>query len=249
MKSGCIFVGPTRLNRTWREAFDLFGPASLGSIFRSAEAGYACIGLVDGYFGSTPAVWHKEILFALSRGHHVWGAGSTGALRAAELHTFGMRGCGAIYRLVRRGSIADDDEVCVLHAVPELDFAPLTYAMINVRFTLRKMSRRGEISRLDEATLADRLKRVHFADRTLDAIADAADRALGAAAPDFGKRFAESHFDIKALDAELMCRRMARDRASPTSNSGWEFPRTSHWIDQFERDQSDIPPLGVDGRL
>ena len=42
--------------------------------------------IIDGSFQSQPAVRHKEILWALSRGIPVIGAASMGALRAAELY-------------------------------------------------------------------------------------------------------------------------------------------------------------------
>jgi len=63
------------------------------------------IGIVDGYFERVPAVWHKEILWAMSRGVHVLGAASMGALRAAELHPFGMVGVGAIFEGFRDGEL------------------------------------------------------------------------------------------------------------------------------------------------
>ena len=44
------------------------------------EAGYRRIGIIDGHFGNVPSVWHKEILFALSKGVEVSGAASMGAL-------------------------------------------------------------------------------------------------------------------------------------------------------------------------
>ena len=55
------------------------------------------IGIIDGYFEATPTVWHKEILWAMTQGIHVYGAASIGALRAAELHDFGMVGIGRVY--------------------------------------------------------------------------------------------------------------------------------------------------------
>ena len=76
-----------------------YGPVALGSVYRAVEAGYRRIGIVDGLFGNFPAVWHKEILFAIASGVEVSGAASMGALRAAELSRFGMIGSGRIYRM------------------------------------------------------------------------------------------------------------------------------------------------------
>ena len=71
-----------------------------------------------------PTVWHKEILWAMAQGIHVFGAASIGALRAAELDAFGMRGIGRIYEAFRDGVLEDDDEVAVLHGPEELGYPP-----------------------------------------------------------------------------------------------------------------------------
>jgi len=55
-----------------------------------------------GYFEIVPTVWHKEILWAMDRGIHVYGGASIGALRAAELADFGMTGIGQIYEQLPR---------------------------------------------------------------------------------------------------------------------------------------------------
>src|SRR5882757_8592926 len=81
MNESCVFVGPTRVKRADYPAIDFFPPAALGSVFRAMERGYRRIGIIDGFFGNTPSVWHKEILFAISKGFEVSGAASTGALR------------------------------------------------------------------------------------------------------------------------------------------------------------------------
>jgi hypothetical protein len=79
--------------------------------------GYRTIGLIDGFFGNVPAPWHKEILYAMGRGVKVYGAASMGAIRAAELHRYGMKGAGRIFQAYRLGLLTDDDEVCVLHSI------------------------------------------------------------------------------------------------------------------------------------
>jgi hypothetical protein len=69
------------------------------------------IGIVDGNFETVATVWHKEILWAMAQGIHVYGAASIGALRAAELAEFGMKGVGAIFRHFQATPLADDDEI------------------------------------------------------------------------------------------------------------------------------------------
>ena len=61
------------------------------------------IGIVDGFFARVPAVWHKEIMWVMERGVHVFGGAGLGALRAAELDSFGMRGVGQVYQAFRDG--------------------------------------------------------------------------------------------------------------------------------------------------
>jgi hypothetical protein len=221
---------------------DRFGPAALGSVFRAVEAGYRQIGLVDGFFGNVPGVWHKEILHALQTAE-VWGAASTGALRAAELHRYGMRGCGAIFRLLRSGSIADDDEVCVLHAIPQLDYAPLSHAMINVRATLRHLRLRSMITVTEERALSVAVKAMHFSDRTNELLDRVALEILGEArAKDVVTAFHAGFVDLKARDAGLLCRLMTARTPSTATRSG--FVPTIFWQRQFEAEVADIPMLG-----
>jgi hypothetical protein len=87
-----VFLGPTLSHDDARDVLDAeyLPPAAHGDVLRAALRRPRAIALVDGVFERVPAVWHKEILFALSEGIHVYGAASMGALRAAELDAFGM---------------------------------------------------------------------------------------------------------------------------------------------------------------
>jgi hypothetical protein len=114
----------------------LLPPAALGDVLKITAEGPRIIGIIDGYFEWTRAVWHKEILWAMAQGIHVYGSASMGALRAVELADFGMRGFGLVFQMIRSGRFRDDDEVAVLHGPAELGYRPLTEAMINVRRTL-----------------------------------------------------------------------------------------------------------------
>src|SRR5690242_12155833 len=99
-----VFLGPTLPPEQASRHLDALylPPAEQGSIFRVARTLQPrVIALIDGSFAKVPAVRHKEVLWALSRGIAVYGAASMGALRAAELGRFGMRGHGLIYRWYR----------------------------------------------------------------------------------------------------------------------------------------------------
>src|SRR4051812_42793315 len=134
-----VFVGPTLSPADVRSEIDavVAGPVAFGDVCRAVRARATAIAIVDGYFERVPAVLHKEILWAMSEGVHVFGASSMGALRAAELADFGMIGLGSIYESFYAGDLEDDDEVTVSHGTEEEAFAPLSEAMVNIRVTLR----------------------------------------------------------------------------------------------------------------
>jgi len=94
------------------------------------------VGIIDGYFENRIAVWHKEILFLLSKGIPVFGSSSMGALRAAELERYGMVGLGKIYKNFSNEIYEDDDEVTVSHGPAEVGYPQISEAMVNIRFTI-----------------------------------------------------------------------------------------------------------------
>ena len=83
-----VFLGPTLPADQARAELPsavFLPPVSQGDLYRVALRGPRAIGIVDGYFHRVPAIWHKEVLWAMSRGIHIYGSASMGALRAAEL--------------------------------------------------------------------------------------------------------------------------------------------------------------------
>ena len=118
---------------------------------RASKEKLARIAIIDGYFERMAAVWHKEILIALERGIEVWGAASMGALRAAELHPFGMRGVGVIYGWYKRGVITADDEVAVAHLPVEYGYRTTSDALVNIRYSLVTYNPRNARALLERA--------------------------------------------------------------------------------------------------
>ena len=150
-----IFVGPTISVEAASQLLDADyrGPVALGDVWRAVRDAPPAIGIIDGYFHSLPAVWHKELLWALDQGIALVGSSSMGALRAAELDRFGMVGVGAIYQAFRQGELEDDDEVALVHADATLNFRPLSEAMVNVRATLAHALAHGIISEATQQQL------------------------------------------------------------------------------------------------
>lgn len=142
-----IFTGPTLSAADAGAELDAvyLPPAGEGDLYRAALRRPQAIGLIDGLFQSVPAVRHKEILWAMSQGIHVFGSASMGALRAAELWPFGMEGVGVIFESYRDGRLEDDDEVAIAHGPSEVGFVAASEAMVDIRPTLRRAEQDGII--------------------------------------------------------------------------------------------------------
>ena len=153
-------------------------PIRQGEIYEAALTRPAIIGIIDGYFEVTPTVWHKEILWAMTQGIHIYGAASIGALRAAELHTFGMVGIGRVFAAYRDGILTDDDEVAVLHGPEELGYPAITEAMVNISATLEQAVAEGILDPLLATDITEISKTLFYKERSWDAILRFASRGL-----------------------------------------------------------------------
>jgi hypothetical protein len=200
-----LFVGPTlpRAEIAALGDFVCLPPVAQGDVLRSAKARPHAIGIVDGYFDGVPAVWHKEILWALTQGIHVFGSASMGALRAAELHPFGMRGVGRIFEAYRSGEIEDDDEVAVLHGPAETGYVALSEPLVNIRVTMEEAERAGVVGPEMRAALTGRAKDLFYHERSWERIL-----ATAGVATDDMRRLCEwlptGRVDQKQRDARAM---------------------------------------------
>jgi hypothetical protein len=168
----CIFCGPTISSVEGRKYLDaeFLPPAAYLDVLSVAQEGPTVIGIVDGYFHRIPSVWHKEILWAMANGIHVFGASSIGALRAAELSAFGMIGVGSIFEAFRSGQIINDDEVAVLHGPAEVNYVALSEPLCNVRASLRAAVDARVIESKSSKTLLTRCKQTFFPHRSFAAL-------------------------------------------------------------------------------
>ncbi|HEY4002700.1 MAG TPA: TfuA-like protein [Candidatus Xenobia bacterium] len=204
------FLGPTLPVEEGRPHLDaiFLPPVSQGDLLAAVlQYRPVAVGIVDGYFDQVPAVWHKEILWAMAQGVHVFGSSSMGALRAAELHPFGMVGVGRIFEQFRDGLLEDDDEVAVVHAPAADGFRALSEAMVNIRAAIP-----------EEPELIDWAKSLYYPDRTWGALEARAGRKL-------------PRRNLKREDAVEMLAVMARFLASPPPplTVNWEFHATLWW--------------------
>ena len=230
-----VFGGPS-LKAGARERFpelSLRGPARQGDVYLALRESPRAIGIIDGFFDAVPSVWHKEVLWAMAQGVHILGASSIGALRAAELDSFGVEGVGHVYEAFRDGELEDDDEVAVTHGPLELGHRPLTLAMVSIRATLDAFPADRLAEPASLPLFRDAAKALGYRDRTVQRISARA-LNLGGHAADIAAlsgHLAEHLVDVKAEDAETLMTVM-RDRAAEFAQPKtvrYTFNDTSAW--------------------
>jgi hypothetical protein len=231
---------PTVAGLEWRP------PLCRGDLYLAALDRPRFIGVVDGYFETVPTVWHKEILWAMAQGIHVYGAASIGALRAAELADFGMVGVGLVYREFRSGGLTDDDEVAVLHGPVELDYVPVTEAMVNVRSTIDRALGSGIVEPDVAAVLIRTAKSLFYKERTYELVLKlVAERGL---APEKLQRFADwlsrGKIDQKRNDAEEMLSAMVGHMETDVTpfQASYQFAHTFAWEEARQMIERGEPP-------
>ncbi|AYG69870.1 MULTISPECIES: TfuA-like protein [unclassified Rhizobium] len=203
-------------------------PACQGDVVRALEDGAAGIGLIDGQFEFVAPVWHKELLFALSRGIPVFGAASMGALRAVECQAYGMVGVGRIFDDYASGRREEDADVALLHGPAELGYPTLSVPLVNIDATLEAAIGQDIIGRQEALQLSQAARRVFFKDRTWKRVAEAADmdteqvRAL----------VAKAWTDQKRLDAIELMRAIAKAPLQGRTVD-WSFNATPLWRKLF----------------
>jgi hypothetical protein len=210
--NAAVFAGPTISAREITSIIDAvcLPPVAHGDLYRVALERPRAIGIIDGYFERQPAIWHKEILWALSEGIHVFGSASMGALRAAELAPFGMVGVGAIFEAYRDGVIEDDDEVAIVHGPEDTGYRAGSDALVNIRATLEK-ARAADILDGPTATAMLRIARnLYYPERNYSRVIEAA-HDEGVAAPileQFRQWLRTGSVNLKRDDAVAMLQEM-----------------------------------------
>jgi hypothetical protein len=179
-------------------------PARAGDVHAVLAARPLAIALVDGLFDSVPSVWHHELLAAQAAGVQVFGGGSMGALRAAELAAFGVVGVGRIFAGYRDGRLTGDDEVALLHATAAHRYRPLTVPLVDVRRAVEEAVATGLVTAREGSRLLRAAAALFYQERTWErALAEARLPAATAAAL---RRFLPAAPSQKAEDARATLR-------------------------------------------
>jgi hypothetical protein len=203
-------------------------PVQQGDILRLMEQAPDIIGIVDGYFEVVPAVWHKEILLALEACIRVFGASSMGALRAAELHAFGMVGVGRIFEWLRDGVIVRDDEVAVVHAPMDMNHRPLSDALVDIRDACACAEQSGIIAPDLAQAMVAAAEAMPFQERSYEAVARAVHAGSGAGEIERWLSFCRQRDPgLKARDAIALLQAIAGVIGAPSKPvPAWKLERT-----------------------
>lgn len=165
-----VYLGPTLNLQAAKKYLDkayYHPPVKCGDLIRVFRLKPKRIVIIDGIYERIPAVWHKEIMLGLDNGIEIYGAASMGALRAAELHPFGMVGVGQVFQEFLNKTLNDDDEVAVLHQNQDRNYTPINDAMVNIRATLELAYQKGVISIATKQHLMEDCKRQFYPHRLL----------------------------------------------------------------------------------
>jgi hypothetical protein len=200
-----VFLGPSLDFSVAQELLDAnyYPPAKMGDIYRLLGTGVTTIILIDGIFHTSPSIWQREILEAIRHGIKVIGASSMGALRAAELHLFGMVGRGTIFEWYRDGIINGDDEVALNYVDESMRFRALSEPLVNIRFNLLKAVSKGYITQEECDRLITYVKQFCYWKRSSDLILySEVFKALTTKKKENLSKFLRTEFvDLKCLDA------------------------------------------------
>lgn len=201
-----VFAGPT-LNAAEVSALlpgaRILPPVRHGDLLGLGLTAGDRVLIIDGVFWQTASVRHREILHLLRLGVIVSGSSSMGALRAAELHRFGMRGFGEIFRLYRDGVVEGDDEVAVVHGTAEDGYRAYSDPLVSIRIALRDAAAAGVIRDDESEDLLGLVRAMPFRARSFRAL-DRAARGRIAGAEEFAGWRDGRDTDAKAADARLM---------------------------------------------
>jgi hypothetical protein len=211
----CIFAGPSLAGHTAPPQIETFPPARRGALSAALTSGYTRIGFVDGALEESERLPLRELREALATpGVTVLGGASMGAVRAVQLESAGMRGHGHVFRLFRRGSVIDCDEVYVLHAPAALRYRCLTLPLVNIRYTLRAMRLAGHLARKEEQALLHYMRDVPWFDRDRHSLSAAVYAACGRShCTRIIQTFDVMYRDIKHEDAMSLISRLHPEQA------------------------------------
>lgn len=214
-------------------------PISFGDAFRYGLRPRDTLLIIDGLFYQQASVRHKELLSLMADGVRVVGSSSMGALRAAELHSFGMEGYGWVFEAYRDGVLEADDEVGTVHGDREDGYPVFVDALVNIRHTLARGVESGLLSARLAGRLIETARTTPFTMRTWPRLLD----AVGAPeSQSLAKRLRSQRVDIKRADAVLALRQLA---SAPQHGATRPGPPPTAWSERWRQRWAPPTPVAV----
>jgi hypothetical protein len=164
-----------------------------------------------------------------------------GALRAAELYQYGMRGVGEVFELYRSGAIDGDDEVAVIHTTGDEGYRALSEPLVSIRVAIGEAARDGAVTAESAAALLRIAKALPFRLRSRRMLVRSARTELPAEVVDQFDAWYGSHGrDLKAADAVAALTRVASGDPALRPHGPLDRPITNpvtthvaNWTDRF----------------
>ena len=189
---------------------EVVAPIARGDLGRDIAEGVGVVAIIDGVFYQALAVSPAEIIDALRAGLRVHGSSSMGALRAAELESYGMVGHGRIFERIRdAGSFRDD----YLAQTFDEDHRARAPAYVDLSMTMERFVEQGRLDSADASHVLATFASIHFTERDAPTLvgrlrepSDCSDAVLVAAKDAFGapsQKTADGLAMLRGLKEEL----------------------------------------------
>lgn len=195
--------------------------------------------IVDGLFFQSASVRHKELLALMDDGVRVVGSSSMGALRAAELHPFGMEGYGWVFEGYRDGTIDADDEVGMVHGEPEDGYPVFVDALVNIRQTVAQAVESGVLTPAAGDQLIETARRTPFTQRSWNRLLETVGVPESAT---LAKQLKAMRIDIKHADAVVALREVIR---GPRYEAVRPSPPPTVWSERWRQRWAPPTPVAV----
>ncbi|SON60354.1 hypothetical protein MSIMFI_01848 [Mycobacterium simulans] len=195
--------------------------------------------IVDGLFYQRPSVRHKELLTLIDDGVRVVGSSSMGALRAAELHPFGMEGYGWVFEAYRDGILDADDEVGMVHGDPEDGYPVFVDALVNIRHTVARAVESGVLPAPLANQLIETARRTPFTMRTWDRLLNAVGMPRSR---DLTNQLQSLRVDIKHADAVLALQQVLNGQPHRATRPG---PPPTNWSHRWQQRWAPSTPVSI----
>ena len=183
-------------------------PIKRGDIPKAISENYQVIGIIDGIFFRESAVSPREIMEVLKSNIKVYGASSTGALRASELDRYGIVDIGKIYNWYRDGTLNSDDEVAL--SFDSEEFIPISEPLVNIRETMKKALSENIINQEEYKIIFESAKKLYFPERKWKNIIQISEKKMGKNLSYFSDFVKTQKVDVKKEDAILLLKEIDR---------------------------------------